>query len=494
MQMACIYAPAFPLQLLLRRSEGWWRHPVAVVEDDRPQGVITWVNEAARRSGVLPGMRYAAGLSLAAGLRAGVVSPSEIAESIEALTQRLQRFSPDVEPAADEAGIFWLNVEGLKGLFPSLPRWANRLRGALRDERFEVAVVIGFRRFTTYALATCHQGVTIFDDAELELSRAQQVPLARLDLEPKFRDLLAKLGVHTVGQFVRLPERGLTDRFGARAGALHRLAAGEAGTPLRAAPMFEELAARRELEPPVFSTTHLLFTIKSMLPELLEALASQGRALASLHLTLNLDHAEPVELSIHPASPTLVEMQLIDLVRLKLESTQLAAGVEELRARADGAVATREQLGLFADRPRRDYAAANRALARVRAELGEQSVVRARLKEGHLPEAQFSWEPLIELQPACPRRTPEPFLIRRFHKRPVALTPPSRNLRNDSWNLSNPRIGSVVRSVGPYVLSGGWWQAEVSRAYHFVETQRGDLLWIYLDKRRRRWFLRGEVE
>ena len=69
-RMACVDLPAFPLQLLLRRHPDWREHPVAVVDCDKPQGKILWVNERARAQRILPGMRYAAALSLAARLRA----------------------------------------------------------------------------------------------------------------------------------------------------------------------------------------------------------------------------------------------------------------------------------------------------------------------------------------------------------------------------------------------------------------------------------------
>ena len=48
---------------------------------------------------------------------------------------------------------------------------------------------------------------------------------------------------------------------------------------------------------------------------------------------------------------------------------------------------------------------------------------------------------------------------------------------------------------GPYILSGGWWQGnEVHREYHYARTRGGDLLWIYYDRRRKRWVLQGRVE
>ncbi|HME61797.1 MAG TPA: DNA polymerase Y family protein, partial [Candidatus Binatia bacterium] len=76
-RLACVDLAAFPLQLLLRRHPEWSAFPVAVVAEDKPQGVVLWVNEKARQQGVLPGLRYAAAFSLASALRAGEVAPAE---------------------------------------------------------------------------------------------------------------------------------------------------------------------------------------------------------------------------------------------------------------------------------------------------------------------------------------------------------------------------------------------------------------------------------
>ena len=76
-RMACVELPAFPLQLLLKRHPGWTGRPVAVVDRDKPQGVILQVNEEARAAGVRTGMRYSAGLSLAHTLHAGEVPPAD---------------------------------------------------------------------------------------------------------------------------------------------------------------------------------------------------------------------------------------------------------------------------------------------------------------------------------------------------------------------------------------------------------------------------------
>ncbi len=492
--MACANIPAFPLQLLLQRHPEWATHPVAVVAEDSPQGVILWVNEKARRVGVLPGLRYAAGLSLVAGLRADVVPPAEIEGEVAGLTERLRRFTPEVEPSIEEPGVFWLNVAGLHRLYPSLEAWARAVRADLRGAGFRAAVVVGFTRFGSYAVAKVRQGTLVFDDPTRERAAAQQIPLDRLDLAPDFRDTLGKLGVRTVGALLSLPGGGLLERFGPEAHRLHRLASGEQWAPLQPAPPEEPIRQTLGLDDPETDQMRLLFLIKRLLHPMLAALAIRGEALAELELRFLTDGAGWRDERVRPAAPSLDATQLTDLLRLRLEALALAAGVVQIELTARGVPATREQLRFFTERPERDLEAANRALARLRAEFGDEAVVRARLTDGHLPEASFAWEPLLRVTLPRPEPRAPRTLVRRIFAKPVPLPPGPRPTRDDGWLLLGPEYGSVVKLHGPYVISGGWWGRETHREYHFAETRRGDLLWVYYDRRRRQWFLQGCVE
>jgi protein ImuB len=97
------------------------------------------------------------------------------------------------------------------------------------------------------------------------------------------------------------------------------------------------------------------------------------------------------------------------------------------------------------------------------------------------------------LTTSSPREVAAGRLVRRIYARPVPL--PSRPRQEpDGWMLRNLEQGPVVRVHGPYVISGGWWNRAVQREYHFAETQKGELLWVYYDRNRRRWFLQGRVE
>ena len=497
-RMACVELPAFPLQLLLQRHPDWAGRPVAVVDRDRPQGTILWVNEHARACRIRTGMRYGAGLSLARTLHAGEVPSAEVDRGVAALADRLRRFSPDVEPSPDEPGIFWLNASGLSHLYASPRRWADAVVDAVEACGFQAAIAVGFTRFGAYAIArtataTAGRAVMVLRDPAAERVLAGQAPLDRLDLAPALRDSLQKLGVETVRAFLRLPPAGIRRRFGPDAERLHRLAAGDLWVPLQPLRVREPFVARHDFGDPETDVARLLFAVGRLLNRLLAAIAARSEMLGALTLHLQLDRVGTMSEQIRPAAPTLDAAQLLGLVQLRLEALALGAGVTELRVTARAVRTASAQQGLFVERPPRDLAAANRALARVRAEFGDGVVVRARLADAHLPEAQFAWEPLESAPRPAPRDIACRPLVRRIHARPIPLPPRPRH-EPDGWLLRGGVTGHVEDLAGPYLVTGGWWRSAVHREYYFARMRDGDLLWIYYDRPRRRWCWQGRVE
>ena len=231
-RLGCVDLPAFPLQLLLRRHPEWRTYPAAVVDQDKPQGLLLWVNEKARRQGVLPGLRYAAAFSSL--LRFGPVKscPRRSIKLVGELVKTLIRFTPEVEPANEEPGVFWLNGAGLQRLYCSPQQWAHAIYQNLRRRGFAVNLAVGFTRFGTYAIAKAKRGATVFHDPEAERKAACKAPLQRLNIEPEFHDALFKLGIKTVGDLLLLPPGGVRERFGKEAHRVYRMAAGDLWMPL----------------------------------------------------------------------------------------------------------------------------------------------------------------------------------------------------------------------------------------------------------------------
>ena len=491
-RMACVDVPALPLQLLFRRHPDWASHPTAVVDRDKPSGVIEWVNGPARAYHILPGMRYAAGLALSRRLRGVVVPRAEIDEGIALVTQRLWSFSPRIEPSPRETGIFWLDATGLRHVYPSLDTWASCIRSDLSEVGFTAVVAIGFSRFGSYAAARAGESI-VFQCPEQERAYLRGVPLACLALEPGFRDTLLKLGVRTIGAFLELPSSGIRRRFGPEAEELHRLARGEGWVPLMPIRFLGPVEGAISFEYPENDLERLLATVARRLDPLLAELSGRHEALASLRLTLTLDDRSERREEVSPATPATATAQIIPLIRLRLEPLTLPSGVIELGLHALGEKTSPQQLGLFMDASPQHLEAAERGIAQVRAQLGDSAVVCGRIEDGHLPEARFTWEPLRRLAAPKPSNVAIRPLMRRIYSPPVVLPPRDRHAP-EGWMVAGAADGPVEEMIGPYALSGAWWANEISRVYYFARTRSGRLLWIYHDQRRRCWFLHGEVQ
>ena len=498
--LACLDVPAFPLQLLLRRHPDWRDHPVAVVAEDKPTARILWVNEASRQRRILSGMRYAAGLTLDRELRAGVVSPSEIREEVDRLAELLRAFTPEVEPAADEPGVFWLGASGLKLLHPSYEQWASLIRTRVREVGLWSEIAVGFSRFAVYAAARAAKDpCLVFGEPEDERRCLRCLAIDRLGFEPRLRDTLAKLGIHTLGGFLDLPPQGIRRRFGAEAFELYQLARDELWRPLRAQIPDDPVADRVHFDQPIRNRDRLLAATSRLLGPLLERVQEQGWELAALECELVFDPAPGKTEStrtterLRPARPTTNDAQILELVRLRFEATRFPTGVVELGLLIEPVSADRGQSQLFEERSQRDLDAANRALAQLRAEFGDPAVTVARLRDGHLPEARFQWQPLDRLEAPRPRQVKMRPLVRRIFTRPQPLPHRGRH-EPDGWLIKGLEGRAVEETVGPFVISGGWWRRDVHREYHFARTQAGTWLWIYYDRERRRWMQQGSVE
>ncbi len=481
---ACINIRSLPLQLLLRKRPEWRERPVAVVEEEKPLSSVLWLNALAVRNGIRPGMRYAAALSLDYGLCAGTVSQEECQAAVRQVHEALNRFSPRVEPSGDEPGIFWVDASGLGRLYESLADWAAQMRACLAGLELAASIAVGFTRFGTYAISKAKNAVTVLPSEKVEEAERRNVRLRDLQIEPKLRERLDRLAVHTLGDFLALPRARIARHLGERARALYRVAADEQSLPLQPRALPEPLRARMELDENESDVRSLLFRVSQLLAPLLKAAAERYQVAAALRLAFRQEDGARRRFVIQPAEPTLAASVLLELVGLRLETVSFSFPPVALSLEVEGVGVTADRLNLLQENPNRDNESAMRALAQVRAEFGCDSVCTVRLKSGHLPAARFAWHPVGKLAVASPRPVAIRSLVRRVHARPRVLKD-----RPVNWqNLPVP---------GPppeHVVSGGWWVREVRRDYRFVDTGRGETLWVCYDYRSARWYVQGRVE
>jgi len=375
--MACANTPNLQLQLLLQRNPQWRGEPLAVLSKESSYGTILQVNRKARRAGVLPGMRYASGLSYTSELRGGTVSVRELEQGLTVLTEALQRHSPGVEPCRSEPGLFWLDAEGLLPLYPSFECWAQKIRNELKIRGFFATVAVGATRFGTYAAAKTILSTVVFESETEESQMVQGAPLRILPLQPALLQRLDKLGIRSIGTFLRLPERGVRKRFGAEAQQLHRFASGARSIPLQALDNPVDRRIDKILPFAENDRTRLLWYIEDCQKLLLEGIRSQRVLVKELNYRFQGEEGSRWAECIRPATPTANGRILKELITLRLEAADMPEAVTSFSLSASCVQAINTQAELFQKQLSRNLKAGAQALARIRAALGEEAVVRA---------------------------------------------------------------------------------------------------------------------
>ncbi|MGV3621766.1 MAG: hypothetical protein ACO1OB_13160 [Archangium sp.] len=324
-RLACVEVPVLPLQLLLRRKPEWRSGPVAVVAEDSPLGIITHVNEAARKRGVIPGLKYGEALSLCSTLHAAVVDPEEVKKTVEALLTILRDWSPSIEASTEEPGVFWIDAKGLTLIFPSLEKWAVQVMASIREAGWRASLCVGFSRFGSFAIAKSLQldVVKFLAAPEEEKRLVTKVPLRRVGLTPEALAALKKLGVTTLGEFLQLPVGGLRKRYGESAERLALAASGKRLEPFQPTAVVVPVQAKLEFDEPVLDSNQLVFASLSALRELLQTLEARQLALRSLTITMEVDRPkgavnEPIVLNVALAEATADSSRIVEQVRLTL--------------------------------------------------------------------------------------------------------------------------------------------------------------------------------
>jgi protein ImuB len=206
-------------------------------------------------------------------------------------------------------------------------------------------------------------------------------------------DLLARLGLRTLGAFAELPEPSVLGRFGLPGVHAYRLARGESTYESVPAALPPELIETVEFDPPAERVDEAAFAAKSLADRLLGRLDELGLSCTRVVVEAETEHGERLarcwrhDGSLTPAT-------LATRVRWQLEGWLTATGgIAKLCLVPDEVVpATGRQLGFWGGDPAAtDHAA--RVLARVQGMLGPESVVTAVPVGGRTPTERVRWVP-----------------------------------------------------------------------------------------------------
>ena len=317
--------------------------------------------------------------------------------------------------------------------------------------------------------------------------------------DPSTAELLGifhKWGVHTLGQLAALNKEDLRDRLGAEAVRLWERANGTASRPLKLVQPPETFDESFEFDHEIETAEPLLFILRRFLEQI--ALRLSSIYLVARELTLTITFSGSTENETTASSPRRTSEKagapqthirvfkipqptndvdlLFRMLQTHLENFKSDHPIVAVALSAEPIRPVSQQFGLFETALRNPHQLYE-TLARLTALVGNDRVGTPVIEETHRPDAfrmeNFSWcERHGHFAADMAASTTKPAL-RRFR-------PPSNAaifISQDRHLQSDKVRGQIVDQIGPFLLSGNWWDEKSwARAEWDMQLENGELV------------------
>jgi protein ImuB len=498
MRILCLHLPNWPVQRLLvaERQRDPHQPLVLSARDSRRGQLVTACNAAARRRGARAGMPLAEATALLGDY--GQTAPADPVADLAALAQlaeRCERYSPHVgwettDPAPPQnPRSLLLDITGIGRLFGGEELLLAEIQEEFEQLGYAPRIAIGATIGEAWAVALAPREQAATRDLAA-------LPITTLRLPDETIDLLAQLGITTVGELCGLPRASFKARFGEV--LLRRLdqLTGQAAETILAYRPPPEFIAERVLEYPADSRP----LVEKVVASLIERLASDlaARRHGAMQLVCRLAGRPPLVLEVGLFRPSADPRHLRQLVEMQLEQPLPGPiGRITLSAPLVAPLENRQQ-ELFGGSRHEAERQFELLVDRLHSRLGAAAVLRAQLTADPLPERAVEEVPYL---PASRSRSKAQRLPR--PGRPLLLCSPPEALDASSVVPDGPPVAfwrereqeRVARWWGPERIESGWWRGpSVRRDYYRVETETGRRYWLFRDLFDGRWFLHGEFD
>ena len=372
-------------------------------------------------------------------------------------------------------------------------------------------------------------GITIIPP-DSDATYLATAPVGLIPMDEPMAEALSALGIRTAGALAALPPDDIEQRWGRTGLTAWRLARGDdRRRPGLATTEFPRTASA-DLTPSVETMEPVLFLVRAALDRLLAGLVADGRAAATLAITLTLDDsrgattdapAHTITREVRLAHPMARLVPLFERCRALLDRWPLPAPVCGVTVAIVATAPLAGEQGDLLDPSWHDPAAADAAFARLRAELGADAIVIPVVADEHRPERAGVWTALGENDNGSARRKAQSAKERPEARGQRPEAPPSHESRVTSHkspvttcsrNLETPepvevecadgqprvlwwrgRRMRLEHPSGPERLAGDWWKDQYARDYWRCEDPDGEgMLVLYHDHSSgSAWFVQG---
>jgi len=435
-------------------------------------------NEAAQGYGICPGMPVAAARALAHDL---IIQPRDHkAEqaALHSLAAWSYQFSSQVSlypPCA-----LLLEVQGSLVLFGGRIALLKKLRAGLAELGYQVQLAGAPTPLAALSLARCQREQMVEEQHQLAAALTP-LPISVLGWEQTLLDRMDGMGVHRLGDVLRLPRDGLARRLGRQSLLYLDRMLGRHPDPQTLYRPPTQFKHRLQLPSEVEHAQVLLFALQKLVLELCGWLQGLGAGVQIFDIALwhRQGRCTSLRMGMHKESRDAEQFTI--LLRERLERLGLQEAVIAVELRAERILKLEAQsLDLF---EKTDVRGGVDLLDRLRARLGDQAVQGLSAVAEHRPEYACCYSEPGHSQKDSNGR-----------QRPLWLLAVPRQLKTRS---GRPQLqGELKLQPGCERVESGWWdEQDVARDYFVATNPSGSCYWIYRElSGERRWYLHGVFE
>lgn len=440
--------------------------------------VISDVNAVGLSQGIEPGMVLADARAIYPDL--------QIADDISDLSPRLLkkladwsiRYSPFV--AIDLPDGLILDVSGCAHLWKGEQSYLNNIITSLNKLGYQTRAAIADTIGCAWAVARFGNNATVVEPG-MHSAILMNLPAQALRLEQNDLDLLHKLGLHRIGQFMGMPRPALRRRFGPM--ILKRIDQATGHAEEFVEPVFpvEPYQERLPCLEPIVTVTGIEIALQQLTYTLCTRLQKEQKGIRMAEFRGYRIDGKTVSISIGTHRPSSNPKHLFKLFQLKIEQIEPALGIEVFVLEAkkvEDASAMQEQLW------ERVCGLENNSLAelidRLAGKIGEGHIHRYLPDEHYWPERSIKRASSFQEHPATIWRTdsPRPTLLLP-QPIPIEVMAPIPDYPPMHFRYKNV-LHKIIKADGPERIEQEWWLQEgLHRDYYYVEDEHGRRYWLF---------------
>ena len=478
-----------------RRQPALKEVPFILASPNHGRMIVTGANTLAQKEGVDIGIVLADARAIISSLQFFDDQPQLPDKLLTGLAEWFIRYTPSV--AIDLPDGLILDITGCTHLWGGEKEYLTgiikRLKKFGYDSRAAIADTVG----AAWAIARFAKDKAIVETG-LQTTALLPLPPSALRLNAQTTELLEKLGLRQISDFINMPRSALRRRFGQQ--FLKRLdqASGDEKETINPVQPVEPYHERLPCLEPIVTATGIQIALQRLLDTLCNRLQQEEKGLRkAIFKCYRVDgKMEKIEIGTH--RPSCNTRHLFKLFEDKISTIEPALGIELFILEAlqvEDLSPVQEKL--WSDKAGLNDIALSELLDRLAGKIGAHHIHRYMPDEHYWPERSFKIASSINEKLQTSWKVDKPRPLQMLTKpEPIEVTAPVPDYPPMLFRYKG-KLHKIIKADGPERIEQEWWLQEGQhRDYYCVEDEEGYRYWLfrsghYDSQRSYKWFMHG---